>query len=227
MGIKQAYVQADDKPSPALKDVRDRIATAVAATTGATGLKRLAYWLQVPETSEFKKMLDSNCHGRAEAIGGVLSSGEAGGLLTPADLGSVSSPAVTWAAIDTGLKAGRAVYVKGPAGHVGGGVSRFAIGFHVIVFLAVGKESDGTVYYLGLDPDVSATTESRDAWKALVKAPVEGGAEVKPAEFTVEAGLAAVKTLILGDGDSGFGPLVRKYYVDTTAKFPRTQRIPD
>ncbi|MFI8266283.1 MULTISPECIES: hypothetical protein [unclassified Streptomyces] len=216
--IKQAYVQADDKPTPALGDVRDRIATKVAATEGSTGLKRLACWLQMPVDSTFKKMMDADCKERAKSVGTLLS-GE-GGLFTPADLGSVISAPAAWAGIDKALKAGSAVYVNGPADHVGGAQSQFTTGFHVIVFLAVGKDADGSVYYLGLDPDVSATTESREAWKTLVK----GEPETKPEEFTAPKSLGVVTSMILGEGDTGFGPLVRKYYVDTTAKFPRIKR---
>ncbi|MFH9044324.1 hypothetical protein ACH4FA_34010 [Streptomyces sp. NPDC017966] len=220
-GIRQAYVQAGDNPTPALKDIKDRITTAVYSTQGSTGLERLKWWLQVPRDSAFEaKMMDSDCMPRAERVGALLSPGK-GGLFTPADLGSVLNPSATWAGIDTALKAGRAVYVNGPAGHVGGAESKFTTGFHVIVFLAVGKDADGNVYYLGFDPDVSATTESREAWKALVA----GDPEKKPEDFTADESLGVVKSLMLGDEEGSFGPLVRKYYVTTTAKFPRINRF--
>ncbi|MFE5766929.1 hypothetical protein ACFQ7O_00950 [Streptomyces sp. NPDC056485] len=218
--IEQAYVQADDKPTPSLKEIRDRIAKAVDATEGSTGFKRLASWLQMPVDSAFGKMMDSNCQARAKAVGALLSPGK-DGLFTPADLGSVLSAQAAWTGIDTALKAERAVYVNGPAEHVGGAKSKFTTGFHVIVFLAVGKEADDRVYYLGLDPDVSATAESRAAWKALVA----GEPETKPEEFTAAKSLEVVKSMILGDKEGGFGPLVRKYYVDTTAKFPKINRF--
>ncbi|GLV87473.1 hypothetical protein Slala03_71620 [Streptomyces lavendulae subsp. lavendulae] len=217
--IKQAYVQAGDKPEPALKEIKDRIATAVDATEGSTGLKRLACWLQMPVDSAFGKMMDSNCQARAKEVGALLSGKD--GLFTPADLGSVLSAPAAWTGIDKALKAGSAVYVNGPADHVGGAQSKFTSGFHVIVFLAVGKDADGSVYYLGLDPDVSATAESRAAWKALVA----GEPETKPEEFTPAKSLGVVKSMILGDGDTAFGPLLRKYYVDTTAKFPKIKRF--
>ncbi|WP_327302250.1 hypothetical protein OG730_00825 [Streptomyces sp. NBC_01298] len=218
--IEQAHVQAGDKPTPALKDIRDRIATAVGETEGGTGLKRLTCWLQMPVDSAFGKMMDVNCQERAKVVGALLSPGE-GRLFTPADLGSVINASAAWTGIDTALKSERAVYVNGPASHVGGAESNFKSGFHVIVFLAVGKDADDRVYYLGLDPDVSATTESRAAWKALVS----GEPETKPEEFTPAKSLGVVKSMILGDKDAGFGPLVRKYYVDTTAKFPRIKRF--
>ncbi|MFE2527223.1 hypothetical protein ACFXEL_23575 [Streptomyces sp. NPDC059382] len=218
--IEQAYVQAGDKPTPALKDIRDRIAKAVDATEGSTGLKRLACWLQMPVDSAFGKMMDSNCQGRAKEVGALLSPGK-DGLFTPADLGSVLSASAAWAGIDTALKSERAVYVNGPAEHVGGVKSKFTSGFHVIVFLAVGKDADDRIYYLGLDPDVSATAESRVVWTALVA----GETETKPEEFTAAKSLGVVKSMILGDEEGGFGPLVRKYYVNTTAKFPKINRF--
>ncbi|MFJ3902803.1 hypothetical protein [Streptomyces sp. NPDC090025] len=219
--IEQAYVQADDKPTPTLKDIRDRISKAVDATKDDEGIDRLKCWLQMPVDASFKKMIDSKCQDRATRVGGLLSPGKSG-LFTPADLGSVLVPATAWAGIDDALKAERAVYVNGPAGHVGGGQSNFKVGFHVIVFLAVGKDTDDRVYYLGLDPDTSATTESRKAWEALVA----GKPETKPEEFTAVKSLGVIKSMILGDAGTGFGPLVRKYYVDTTVKFPRITRIP-
>jgi len=33
-------------------------------------------------------------------------------------------------------------------------------------------------------------------------------------------GLVEVKAMLLGDSTHAFGPLIRKYYVDTTKKFP-------
>ncbi|MEU9946468.1 hypothetical protein, partial [Streptomyces lavendulae] len=116
--IKQAYVQASDQPEPALKEIKDRIETAVDATEGGTGLKRLACWLQMPVDSAFEKMMDSNCQARAKEVGALLSGKD--GLFTPADLGSVLSAPPAWAGIDKALKTGSAVYVNGPADHVGG-----------------------------------------------------------------------------------------------------------
>lgn len=220
--IEQAYVQADDKTAPTLKEIRDRISTAVDATEG-TALERLKCWLQMPVDSTFAKMVDSDCQVRAKRVGGLLSPG-AGGLYDPSDLSVGIGVPAKWTAIDKAVKAERAVYVNGSTGHVGGAQSKFNnernAGFHVIVFLAVGKESDGRGYYLGLDPDVSATTEARAAWKALVA----GDTETKPQDFTAAKSLEVVKSMILGSAEGGFGPLVRKYYVDTSKAFPKIIR---
>lgn len=221
--INQAYVQAGDKTTPAAKDIRERIFQAVDATTG-TALDRLKCWLQMPADSTFAKMLDSDCQVRARRVGGLLSPG-AGGLYEPSDLSvAIGGAQAKWTAVDKALTAERAVYVSGSTGHVGGAQSKFNnernAGFHVIVFLAVGQETDGRGYYLGFDPDVSATKESQAAWKALVV----GDTETKPQDFTAEKSLEVVKAMILGGAESGFGPLVRKYYVDTTKAFPKIIR---
>ncbi|MFJ7265498.1 hypothetical protein ACIQV3_02310 [Streptomyces sp. NPDC099050] len=220
--IEQAYAQADDKTTPAVKDIRARISTAVDATTG-TGLERLQCWLQMPADSTFPKMLDSDCQVRAKRVGGLLSPGK-GGLSEPSDLSVALGVPAKWTAIDTALKAERAVYVNGSTGHVGGAQSKFNnkgnTGFHVIVFLAVGQEADGRGYYLGFDPDVSATTGSREAWKALVA----GVTETKPQDFTAAKSLEVIKSMMLGSAEGGLGPLARKYYVDTTKAFPKIIR---
>ncbi|MFD4735898.1 hypothetical protein ACFWNQ_00805 [Streptomyces virginiae] len=220
--IEQAYVQAGDKTTPTVKDIRALISTAVDATTG-TALERLKCWLQMPGDSTFAKMLDSDCQVRAKRVGGLLSPGT-GGLYEPSDLSVALGVPAKWTAVDTAVKADRAVYVNGSTGHVGGAQSKFNnernIGFHVIVFLAVGKESDGRGYYLGFDPDTSATTESRAAWKALVT----GETETKPQDFTAEKSLEVITSMMLGSAEGGFGPLVRKYYVDTTKAFPKIIR---
>ncbi|MFJ2646180.1 hypothetical protein ACIO1C_05550 [Streptomyces sp. NPDC087420] len=216
--IEQAYVQATDETAPTVKVIRERISKGVAGTKG-TALERLQWWLQMPADSTFGKMLDNDCQVRARRVGVLLSPGEKG-LYEPAGLALAMNVPGKWKTIDGALEADRAVYLNGSTGHVGGTLSKFGnpenIGFHVIVFLAVGKETGGRGYYLGFDPDVSATTESRAAWKALVT----GDTETKPQDFSAEKSLEVVKSMILGSAESGFGPLVRKYYVDTAKAFP-------
>lgn len=220
--IEQAYVRADDTTTPTVKDIRERISKAVDATTG-TAIERLKCWLQMPADSTFAKMLDSDCQVRARRVGGLLSPG-AGGLYEPSDLSVAIGVPAKWTAVDKAVKADRAVYVNGSTGHVGGAQSKFNnernAGFHVIVFLAVGQETEGRGYYLGFDPDVSATKESQAAWKALVA----GDPETKPQDFTAAKSLEVVKSMILGSADGGFGPLIRKYYVDTAKAFPKIIR---
>ncbi|MGW6849104.1 hypothetical protein ACWGCK_10130 [Streptomyces virginiae] len=108
--------------SPNSTDTAARISTAVDATTG-TALERLTCWLQMPGDSTFAKMLDSDCQVRAKRVGGLLSPG-AGGLCEPSDLSVALGVPAKWTAVDTAVKADRAVYVNGSAGHVGGARSK-------------------------------------------------------------------------------------------------------
>ncbi|MFK8906407.1 hypothetical protein [Streptomyces sp. YS-3] len=216
--IEQAYVQAADQTTPAVQDIRDRISQAVDATVGSAR-DRLTCWLQIPIDSMFTKMIDSDCQGRARRVGALLSPET--GLHVPSDLSMPFEIEGKWAALEEAVKAGRAVFVNGPAEHVGGSASKFTTGFHVIVFLAVGQELSGRRYYLGFDPDVSATAESRRMWQPLVL----GETEKKVATFDDVKSVRIIKAMILGDAQDGFGPLIRKYYVETDKAFPKISRV--
>ncbi|MFD5629112.1 MULTISPECIES: hypothetical protein [unclassified Streptomyces] len=216
--IEQAYVQAVDQTTPTIQDIRARISQAVDATAGPV-FERLKFWLQMPTDSMFTGMVDNDCKVRAQRVGTRLSSG-AGGLYESSDLSVSLGIEGKWAAIEEAVKADRAVIVNGSTGHVGGRESKFNnklnTGFHVIVFLAVGQELSGRRYYLGFDPDVSATVESRAKWKPLVV----GSTDVKVKKFDDAKSVEVLKAMILGDAEDGFGPLVRKYYVETDKAFP-------
>ncbi|NNN35365.1 hypothetical protein HLK59_34355 [Streptomyces sp. S3(2020)] len=191
------------------------ISQAVDATAGSV-LERLKFWLQMPADSMFTKMMDNDCQVRADRVGTVLSPVATG----PHDPSGLSLPAgleAKWAAVDQAVKANRAVVIKGSTGHVGGNASKFTTSFHVIVFLAVSQVGSERRYYLSFDPDVSATAESREKWKPLVL----GSTEAKTQKFTDAKSVEVIKAMILGDSQDGFGPLVRKYYVETDKAFPQ------
>ncbi|MEV6973799.1 hypothetical protein [Kitasatospora sp. NPDC093806] len=222
--IEQAYVQADDVTTPTIATLRDRISQAIDSTVAPSILDRLKVWLQLPTDSTFTNgTLDKDCDPRARDLGARLSPG-AGGLFDAADLSAAVDIAEKWRGISTILQSDRAVLVKGPTGHVGGARSTFnndkGTGFHVILLLATGQEQGGRKFFLGLDPDVSATTESRNTWIPFAV----GSTVAKVSAFNAEKGTRAIKAMILGDSADGFGPLVRKYYVDTAAAFPAILR---
>src|ERR1044072_8215648 len=75
--IEQAYVQAGDQTTPTIQDIRARISQAVDATAGPV-LDRLKCWLQMPTDSMFTGMMDSDCQGRAQRVGALLSPGAEG-----------------------------------------------------------------------------------------------------------------------------------------------------
>ncbi|AYG85066.1 hypothetical protein DWB77_07282 [Streptomyces hundungensis] len=224
--IEQAYVQAGDVTTPTIATLRDRISQAIDDTRGASVLERLNGWLQMPTDSTFfTGMLDSLCGERAKDVGDRLSR-DTGGRYDPADLSAASDIAAKWTAIGNILESGRAVTVKGPTGHVGGAMSKFknkdGTGFHVIVLLATGQEQDGRRFVLGFDPDVSATAESRKAWVPFALG--GAGTVAKVSAFSDARCTQVIKAMVLGDQQDGFGPLVRKYYVDTAATFPAIVR---
>ncbi|WP_221350108.1 hypothetical protein [Streptomyces beigongshangae] len=222
--IEQAYVQAVDQTTPTIRAVRTRISQKVDATDGPV-LDRLRFWLQMPADPTFGKMMDNDCQGRAQRVGTALSPGEEGPY-KPSDLSVPFQVGGKWTAIDKAVKADRAVIISGSTGHVGGSASQFNnernTGFHVIVFLAVGQEQpSGRRYYLGFDPDVSATAESRAEWRLLVP----GDTGTKTQEFDDAKSVQVVKAMILGDSQDGFGPLVRKYYIETDKAFPKVIHV--
>ncbi|MBP2325154.1 hypothetical protein JOF56_005539 [Kibdelosporangium banguiense] len=57
-------------------------------------------------------------------------------------------------------------------------------------------------------------------WKELVPE----GTKIKDLESTDQS-TKILKAMLLGDSTHGFGPLIRKYYVDTTKKFPTIPRV--
>lgn len=206
-------------PPFTLQAIRARISQGVDATAGSA-VDRLKFWLQMPTDSMFQGMMDNDCQVRAQRVGASLSPGTVG-LYEPSALSVLSGIEGKWAAVDEAVKAGRAAIINGSTGHVGGSESRFKnaddTGFHVIVFLAVGQEPSGRRYYLGFDPDVSATLESRKKWIPMVV----GATATKVQAFGNAKSIEVIKAMILGDSPDGFGPLARKYYVETDKALPK------
>jgi len=241
--VRQAYVEANDSTTPSIQKIRERIEEAIQATPGSAAV-RLSTWLQMPEQQHKPKLLtkpadqvsektrltvttmwfarpaDRNCEVRAKALAALLS-GPQGSSYDPGSLASTSIRD-TWNTVTKKLEEGHATLIKGPSDHVCGDQSCFRkteIGYHVLIFLAVGSDSTGQPFYLGLDPDVSATKESREKW-CEVAPTVELGMFGDTAEST-----RIIKAMVLGESSTGFGPLVRKYYVDTGKPFPPIKRV--
>lgn len=214
--IEQKRVETGATTAPTLVDIGKKITEAVEATKGSA-FERLKTWLQMPTDSTFKSALDKDCKVRAVDVGNRLSTG--GKVYQPASLSAMLTPKTTWASFDAKLATGVAVTIEGSSGHVCGDKSYFpnvaGTGFHVLVFLAAGEDSDGRHFYLGFDPDVSATEASRTKWNEVVSA----STKIKEVTDTAES-TKIIKAMLLGDSTHAFGPLVRKYYVDTAKKFP-------
>ncbi|MER5966550.1 hypothetical protein [Streptomyces sp. NPDC002057] len=228
--IEQAYLLPADVTIPAVASLRTRIGAAIdnnpAPGVGSV-LDRVTFWLQLPTATTFTGMLDKLCEARGKRVGTALSSPGAGGLYDPADLSAAGDITAKWTAISERLHADRAVTVKGPTDHVGGSKSLFiqsnGAGFHVIVLLATGNDGGpgGRPFFLAFDPDVSAATEARQTW--TTKRTV-GDTVAKVSALTHADAIAHIKLMLLGNDPNGFGPLIRKYYVDTAAGFPAISR---
>ena len=217
--IEQKPVETGAKTVPAALDLGATITAAVEATTG-TAFERLKTWLQMPTDSTFKGALDNDCKVRAVNVGDRLSTGAKAYQAGP--MSASPTPATAWKSIDTKLAGGVAVTVEGPVNHICGDKSVFrnkdGIGFHVIVLLAAGEDSGGH-FYVGLDPDVSATEASRKKWNEVVSA----GTKIKEVTDTAES-TGIIKAMLLDGSTHAFGPLIRKYYVDVNANFPKIKR---
>lgn len=228
--IEQAYLQQADVTNPAVASLRTRIGAAIdnnpALGTG-TVLDCVTFWLQLPTSTMFTGMLDRLCEARGKRVGTALSLPGAGGLYDPADLSAAGDITAKWTAISERLHAGRAVTVKGPTDHVGGLKSLFiqsnGAGFHVIVLLATGSDSGpgGRPFFLAFDPDVSAATEVRQAWTSKKTI---GDTVTKVSVLNHTDAIAQIKLMLLGNDPNSFGPLIRKYYVDTAVPFPAISR---
>jgi len=227
--IEQAYVQQADVTNPAVASLRTRIGAAIdnnPAPGAGTALDRVTFWLQLPTTTMFTGMLDKLCEARGKRVGTALSTG-AGGLYEPADLSAAGDITAKWTAISERLHTDRAVTVKGPTDHVGGPRSLFiqsnGAGFHVIALLATGSDGGpgGRPFFLVFDPDVSATTEARQTWTTKKTL---GDTSTKVSALTSADAIAQIKLMVLGNDPNSFGPLIRKYYVDTAAAFPAISR---
>lgn len=226
--IHQEYFQQGDVTNPAVASLRTRIGAAIDnnPASGGSVLEHVTFWLQLPTTTMFTAVLDKRCIDRGKNVGNALS--EPKKLYESPDLSSrVGSIEAKWAYIAKVLHEDRAVTLKGPTDHVGGPESLFIqpneAGFHVIVLLATG--SDGGLgerpFFLAFDPDVSATPEARQTW--TTQKTTDETAEKVRALSHADA-IAHIKLMLLGNDPNSFGPLIRKYYVDTAAKFPAISR---
>ena len=218
--IEQKRVEIGATTAPTIPALSKKITEAVDATKGSA-FERLKFWLQMPTDSTFKAALDKDCKVRAGDVGKALSTG--GTPYLPAALSAMSDPKTTWKGFDAKLATGVTVTIEGASSHVCGDKSYFPnkdnTGFHVIVFLAAGADSDGSHFYLGFDPDVSATEASRAKWNEVVST----STKIKEVTDTEES-TKIIKAVLLGDSTHAFGPLIRKYYVDIDKKFPQIKR---
>lgn len=208
--IPQSPVLGTEKTTPTLDVIRGLLASKI-PTTGVTP-EKVVYWLQAPPWGSSGKSADSRCDIRGPALAkellpsGVASAPGAREFKTSTAYSSLASQ---WEGVDNLLKKAVPVMIKGRDQFVGGEKSVFNKGesFHVVLFLAYGKD-DGKDFYVGYDPDISATDATRKAWDIAAQDNIDN----------------AITNMILGTGVGGLGPLCRKYYVDKESLFPGLDR---
>jgi hypothetical protein len=217
--ILQKTVVGTETTTPKLTVIRELLLSRI-PTTDVTAVN-IDGWLQAPPLDKEKedkegtsKKSDSLCEGRASALATLLRPLSVTGIPQPKEFKSkaITTLAVQWAGVDKLLGELTPVMIKGLDTFVGGATSVFNKGhsFHVVLFLAYGKDDgeDGKDFYVGYDPDISATVATNDAWKIAAKGDMNG----------------IIKSMVLGTGVGGLGPLCRKYYVDKTTVFPVLKR---
>jgi hypothetical protein len=213
--IPQKPLVGNEKTVPELSDIRKLLGKLI-PTADVTD-KDIKFWLQAPTSSKETKSkdgpgkADNDCEQRATALASTLKPSSAKYQPRLFNTDKFSTLAVQWEGVDRTLAAGTPVIIKGLDTFVGGETSKFKSekSHHVVLFLAAGKES-GVDFYVGYDPDISATEETNTAWKIADAA---------------ETNNKIISDLVLGTGDDGLGPLCRKYYVDKTRLFPLIKRL--
>lgn len=113
-----------------------------------------------------------------------------------------------WETADTVVQR-QPVIIRSEDKFLGGPESRFKSGtsHHAILFVA---KDQGGAFYVGYDPDVTATIESRAAW------------EVAKTNPNINV---ATSAMVLGPNGDQLGPLFRKYYVDKENLWPVVKRL--
>ena len=120
-----------------------------------------------------------------------------------------------WKVLDAAIAKGGAATLYGPAEQVGGVKSWFTTGKHVVVCLAIGTEmfeNKMREFHIVFDPDVRATEVSQALWAELIAKHVPPDASLSDVEPKTR--YLVLHTMIFGQGNDRFGPVVRKYYPD-------------
>jgi hypothetical protein len=206
--LEQSALGGIEITAPTLAEVRQMFAQHI-PTAGVTD-EDIIFWLQAPDG---KGATDKLCEIRGPRIAEKLKPADTRLVPRPRsfDTNTVISPlAKQWAGVDSTLQQRTPVLIRGPDKFIGGDKSIFSGGtsHHVILFLARGVETgSGKEFYVGFDPDISATTATRTAYDIA-----KGNKN------------SVISDMILGTGGQVLGPLCRKYYPVKTETFPKIIR---
>lgn len=168
--MQQKQIKEGGKTAVGLHAIRQLFETQLGASHKCS-FDTLKFWLQAPVLPTGKA--DSDCERRAANLAPLLSRSPKPYLrpnLSAKILGD-SSHQKRWELIDAAVTEGRVVYLYGPAPEVGSMSSVFRdVGHHVVLLLSPGIEGKEEKYYVGFDPDISATEMSKNLWVRLIAA---------------------------------------------------------
>ncbi|GAA4355510.1 hypothetical protein GCM10023165_47710 [Variovorax defluvii] len=206
----------------ALADLRGRFVAKLGQPLQCE-FQKLKDWLQAYVGAGGELL--GGCNIRAAALAPLLSkAGEKSGLLASLLKAPGKTIEQKWAAAEDALNNGRALVIEGRGTEISGDKSKFAnlTSFHAFVLLQVVEDGERKKWFVGFDPDVSATTETRELWNSLIKAAFDtqdvdlGKWNEKVKDLDRDRLHRILTTMILGTTAHGFGPLVRRYAIDRT-----------
>lgn len=227
--MDQKPIKGTGHTALSLNEIRQKFESALGPASECTFLV-LKDWLQAPVSDT--GLADNLCDQRAHALAKRLNRNNKEPF-EPKLIVALGSATFEkkWEEVDRHLLDNTIVILKGPAKAVGGTASVFKQSYHAMLLLSVRLEGAGKTgdkagrkrsCYVGFDPDISATQESRDLWGKLVGECQTTNSGVK--NLTAAQLSRIVKTMILGEGTTGVGPLIRKYYPDRTKGVGKVDR---
>lgn len=216
--IDQRELDGTEVTDPPMLELRGRFDAHIGKHADSCGIQDFAAWLQAPFKP--KSLADCRCEERAQELAPLLSrpasthhhSGD--GLVSRFGR-SAQKGQENWRALDAAIANGGAATLYGPAEQVGGVKSNFTTGKHVVVCLAIGREmveERMREFHIVFDPDVRATEASRALWDQLIAKHVPPDVDLSDVEPKTR--YLILHTMIFGQGNDRFGPVVRKYYPD-------------
>lgn len=220
--IEQKYIESGSATESALTGVRGRFVAKLGSASDCT-FDKLTQWLQA--YVDPGGQLLGKCLVRAEALAPMLTKADqkSGWLKTMMKAPTKTVPQ-RWEAVEAALSKGQALVIEGRGTEISGDQSKFAksTGFHAFVLLQVIEDGDGKKWFVGFDPDVSATAETQRLWNNSIRAAFDtededlGKWNDKVKDLKADKLYEILTTMVLGTTTSGFGPLVRRYAIDTT-----------
>jgi len=221
--IEQKSIESGSAMETALAEVRGRFVAKLGLASDCT-FDKLTQWLQA--YVDPGGQLLGKCLVRAEALAPVLTKTDqkSGWLKTMMKAPTKTIPQ-RWEAVEAALNKGQALVIEGRGTEISGDKSKFAksTGFHAFVLLQVIEDGDKKKWFIGFDPDVSATAETQKLWNNLIRAAFDttdkdenlGKWNEQVKDLKADKLHEILTTMVLGTTASGFGPLVRGYAIDT------------